>query len=71
VIGWRIALPVFAATLLVEVVVGLLSRSQPQLSAMIVTAPLKLLIGLTVLGASLTFLPRVFDAAMNAPILHK
>jgi len=71
VIGWRIALPVFAATLLVEVVVGLLSRSQPQLSAMIVTAPLKLLVGLTVLGASLTFLPRIFDAAMNTPILHK
>jgi flagellar biosynthesis protein FliR len=71
IIGWRIALPVFAATLLVEATVGLVSRSQPQLSSMIVTAPLKLLIGMTVLGASLTFLPRVFDAAINLPILHK
>jgi len=71
IIGWRIAIPVFAATLLIEVVVGLVSRSQPQLSSMIVTAPLKLLIGLTILGASLTFLPRAFDGAMNLPILHK
>jgi flagellar biosynthesis protein FliR len=64
-------LPVFVATLLVEATVGLVSRSQPQLSSMIVTAPLKLLIGMTVLGASLTFLPRVFDAAINLQILHK
>src|SRR6187399_632553 len=63
VIGWRIALPVFIATLLVDVTVGLISRSQPQLSSMIVTAPLKLLIGMTVLGASLSYLPRVFEAA--------
>jgi hypothetical protein len=38
---------------------------------MIVTAPLKLLIGVTVLGASLSFFPRVFEAAMNMQILHK
>src|SRR6185295_918129 len=37
VIGWRIALPVFAATLLVEVMVGLVARTQPQISSMIVT----------------------------------
>jgi flagellar biosynthetic protein FliR len=71
VIGWRIALPVFVATFLVEVTVGLVSRSQPQLSSMIVTAPLKLLIGVTVLGASLSFLPQVFQAAMSMQILHK
>jgi flagellar biosynthetic protein FliR len=71
IIGWRIALPVFAATLLIEVVVGLVARTQPQISSMVVTAPLKLLIGITVLGASLTFLPRVFEAAVNTPILHK
>jgi flagellar biosynthesis protein FliR len=71
VIGWRIALPVFVATVLVEVTVGLISRSQPQLSSMIVTAPLKLLIGVTVLGASLSFLPQVFQAAMSMQILHK
>ncbi len=71
VIGWRIALPVFVATLLIEVTVGLVSRSQPQISSMIVTAPLKLLIGMTVFGASLSFLPRAFEAAMNLQILHK
>jgi flagellar biosynthetic protein FliR len=53
IIGWRIAFPVFVATLLIEVVVGLVARSQPQISSMIVTAPLRLLIGMTVLGAVL------------------
>lgn len=71
VIGWRIALPVFVATLLVDVVVGLVSRTQPQISSMIVTAPLKLMIGMTVLGASLAYLPRVFETVMNTQILHK
>ena len=71
VIGWRIALPVFAATLLIEVVVGLVARTQPQINSMIVTAPLKLMIGLTVLGASLAFMPRAFEMAMNAQLLHK
>jgi len=71
VIGWRIAMPVFVATLLVEAVVGLIARTQPQISSFIVTAPLKLLIGLTVLGGSLAFLPRVFESVINMPILHK
>ena len=71
VIGWKIALPVFVATFLVEVTVGLVSRMQPQINAMVVTAPLKLLIGISVFGASLAFLPRAIGAIMDIPILRK
>jgi flagellar biosynthetic protein FliR len=71
VIGWKIALPVFVATFLVEVTVGLVSRMQPQINAMVVTAPLKLLIGISVFGASLAFLPRAIGAIMDSPILRK
>jgi flagellar biosynthetic protein FliR len=71
VIGWKIALPVFVATFLVEVVVGLVSRMQPQINAMVVTAPLKLLIGISVFGASLAFLPRAIGAVMDTPLLRK
>jgi flagellar biosynthetic protein FliR len=71
VIGWKIALPVFVATFLVEVTVGLVSRMQPQINAMVVTAPLKLLIGISVFGASLAFLPRAIGAIMDTPILGK
>jgi flagellar biosynthetic protein FliR len=71
VIGWKIALPVFVATFLVELTVGLISRMQPQINAMVVTAPLKLLLGLSVFGASLAFLPRAVGAIMDSPILRK
>jgi len=71
VVGWKIALPVFIATFLVDVTVGLVSRMQPQINSMVVTAPLKLLIGITVFGASLTFLPQAIGALMDSPILRK
>ena len=71
VIGWKIALPVFIATFLIEMTVGFLSRMQPQINAMVVTAPLKLLVGLFVLGASLSFLPRALGVVMETAILRK
>jgi flagellar biosynthetic protein FliR len=71
VIGWKIALPVFVATFVVELTVGLISRMQPQINAMVVTAPLKLLIGISVFGASLAFLPRAIAAIIDTPILKK
>jgi flagellar biosynthetic protein FliR len=71
VIGWRIALPVFLATFLLEVTVGFIARMQPQMQSMIVTAPLKILIGLVVLGASLAFMPRVMEATINTMVLKR
>lgn len=71
VIGWKIALPVFVVSLVIEVTVAFLSRVQPQLSAMVVTAPLKLLIGMLVLGASLTFIPRVIAPALETMVLRR
>lgn len=69
VIGWKIALPVFVATFLVEITVGLVSRMQPQINSLVVTAPLKLLVGITVFGASLAFLPSLIGSIMNSSIL--
>jgi flagellar biosynthetic protein FliR len=71
VIGWKIAFPVFVATFLVEVTVAIISRMQPQINSMVVTAPLKILIGVSVFGASLAFLPRALGALMDSPILKK
>ena len=71
IIGWKIALPVFLATFIVEVTVGFISRMQPQINTMVVTAPLKILVGLVVLGASLVFMPRVIGPMMDAMILRK
>jgi flagellar biosynthetic protein FliR len=71
IVGWKIALPVFAATAILETMVGFVARMQPQLSMMIVTAPLKLLIGIVVLGASLAFLPQVIGPVVETMVLKR
>lgn len=71
VLGWKIALPVFVATLLLEVTVAFIARMQPQISIMVISAPLKLYVGMLVLGASLAFLPRVIGDAFNVILLRK
>ena len=71
IIGWKIALPVFLATFIVEVTVGFISRMQPQINTMVITAPLKILVGLVVLGASLAFMPRAIGSMMDAMVLRK
>jgi flagellar biosynthetic protein FliR len=71
VIGWKIALPVFVTTLLLEMTVAFIARMHPQVSVMVVTAPLKLYVGMLVLGASLTFFPRALADALNLIVLRK
>ncbi|HYR85237.1 MAG TPA: flagellar biosynthetic protein FliR [Terriglobia bacterium] len=71
VIGWKIALPVFIATFCIELAVGFIARMQPGLNTMVVTAPLKLLVGLMVFGASLAFIPRVIGTMLETMILRK
>jgi flagellar biosynthetic protein FliR len=71
VIGWKIALPVFVATFLLEVTIGFIARMQVQINTMIMAAPFKLLIGILVLGASLAFVPRVVGPVMEAMVLKK
>jgi flagellar biosynthetic protein FliR len=71
IIGWKIALPVFLATFLLEVTVGFVARMQPQINTMVVTAPLKILVGLIVLGASLAFMPRAIGPVMETMVLRK
>lgn len=71
VIGWKIALPVFLATFLIEITIGFIARMQPQINTMVVAAPLKILVGLVVLGASLTFLPRAMGPIIETMVLRK
>jgi flagellar biosynthetic protein FliR len=71
VIGWKIALPVFVASLILEVSVAFIARMQPQINTMVVAAPLKILVGLVILGASLAFMPRAVGPMMEAMVLRK
>jgi flagellar biosynthetic protein FliR len=71
IIGWKIALPVFFSTFILELAVAFMARMQPQVNSMVVTAPLKLLVGMVVLGASLSFIPRVIGPVLNTMVLRK
>lgn len=71
VIGWKIALPVFLATFILELTVAFVSRMQPQINTMVIAAPLKILVGLVVLGASLAFMPRAIGPIMDTMVLRK
>lgn len=58
----ELAAPVLAATLLVEVAVALMGKLSPQLPVMMLTVPLKTLIGFVILIGSLALWPRFIEA---------
>jgi flagellar biosynthetic protein FliR len=70
-IGWKVALPVFVVTFLIEIGFGFVARLQPQLNTMMVTAPLRLIIGVVALGASLTFLPGAIGNMMDTVLIRR
>ncbi len=60
-IGFQIALPVFAATLIVNVVLGILAKVSPQLNMFAVGMQIKILIGLLIMLLTTGMLPYVSD----------
>jgi flagellar biosynthetic protein FliR len=59
--GVRLALPVLALTILVDVSLALLGRINAQLQLLTLAMPLKMLAGLAMLAALLTVFPLVFE----------
>jgi flagellar biosynthetic protein FliR len=53
----RLAAPIIAVLMVVEVMMGLMSRAAPSLNLLVIGAPLRLPIGLLVVAASLAALP--------------
>ena len=69
VVGWKIGFPLFAVVLLTDVSVGFISRMQPQFNAMILGLPLKVLVGLVVMGASLVVFPAIMRELFQYVVL--
>jgi flagellar biosynthetic protein FliR len=67
--AFRLAAPIIAVLLIVEVMMGLMSRAAPSLNLLVVGAPVRLPIGLLVVAASLVALPtlliRLWPRAME------
>lgn len=67
-VGARLAAPVVIVLLVVEVVVGLIARTAPSLGFMVIGYPLRLAIGLFVLGLIVTVVPGVVSSYVTPAI---
>ena len=61
IIGFRIILPIFCSTLLLNAVLGILARVAPQLNMFAVGIQLKVLVGLSIIFLTVEMLPLVAD----------
>lgn len=60
-LGIQIAAPVLAATLLVDLILGLLGKSSPQMPLMLLGPAVKSMLGVFLLTVTIGFWPRVFE----------
>ncbi len=59
IIGFRIALPVFAATLILNVILAILARVAPQMNMFVVGMQLKILVGIFVILLTVVLMPGI------------
>jgi flagellar biosynthetic protein FliR len=64
----RLAAPIVAILVVVELVVGLISRASPALTSMVIGYPLKLVIGLVVLGLMVGTVPGVTNSLIETAL---
>jgi flagellar biosynthetic protein FliR len=64
----RLATPIVAILLVVELVVGLISRASPALTTMVIGYPVKIVIGLFVLGLMVGTIPAVTNSLIEAAV---
>lgn len=67
-VGARLAAPIIVVLLIVELAVGLISRSAPALNFMIVGYPLRLIVGMAVLALMIATVPSVIASLTNRTI---
>ncbi|MGC4061414.1 MAG: flagellar biosynthetic protein FliR [Aquabacterium sp.] len=66
--GFVIASPVVIALLLADVVVAVVSRNLPQMNVMFLSIPLKVLLGMAVMAASVQLLAPVMQKVLALPL---
>lgn len=68
VVAVKLAAPVVVVLLLVEVALALISRASPALNSMVVGPPVRLVIGLFVLGLALPVVPAVTNSLLDVAL---
>ena len=70
--GFKIAVPIVVALIITEFIMGLVSRSVPQLNVMIVGMPIKILVGLAFFMISLPFIVKeIIELINNIPNIYE
>ncbi len=64
-IGFRIAMPVFLAAIMLNIVLGILAKSSPQMNMFSVGMQLKVFMGLFVLSLVVMFIPNITNYLME------
>jgi flagellar biosynthetic protein FliR len=69
-LGIQIAAPVLSATLLADVVLGLMGKASPQMPLMLLGPALKSMLGVIVLGVTMRFWPHMFERYFSQSIAY-
>jgi flagellar biosynthesis protein FliR len=69
-LGIQIAAPVLAATLLADVVLGLMGKASPQMPLMLLGPAIKSMLGVVVLGVTIQFWPQLFQRYFSESIAY-
>jgi len=67
-VGARLAAPIIVVLLIVELAIGLISRSAPALSFMVIGYPVRLIVGLSVLALMIATIPAVVASIVSRTI---
>jgi flagellar biosynthetic protein FliR len=70
VIGLEIAAPVLVALVITDAAIGLVSRAVPQMNVFVVGLPAKILVGMTVIAATLPFVSSQVQGALQQSVLQ-
>ena len=69
IVGARLAAPVIVVLLILEVIIGLISRTSPALGFMVIGYPLRLIIGLMLLAALVGTIPAVTNSLVDSVLM--
>lgn len=69
-LGIQIAAPVLAATLLMDLILGLLGKASPQMPLMLLGPAVKSMLGVLILAATIGFWPHLFERYFSQSITY-
>ena len=64
-IGIRIAMPIFIGVTMLNVILGVLAKSAPQMNMFAIGIQLKLIVGMLILTIAILFIPNITEFVMD------